>query len=218
MALRVNTETGEVYLYGIVGESWGEECFVAGDVLDALNKLKGKKCIARINSPGGVADEGIAIYNALKRYPGGCDTVVDALAASAASVIALAGQSRETSEGSRWMIHKAITLAYGNSNQMLKAASTLETYDKSLIEIYSKYMPGTEDEIMNLLDAETWYTSDDAVKAGLSTSRCDATDAEPMIAAWFKNPPEALLRQTFNKGKLAKFKAQATLQMPWMKK
>ena len=195
MTVRVNKDSGEIFLYGIVGDSWGEDSFTAGDVIDALGKLGGKRCTVRVNSPGGIADEGIAIYNALKRYAGGCDTVVDAIAASAASVIALAGDTRTTSAGGRWMIHRALNIAIGNANDMRKNADVLETYDKSLVEIYGKYIQKPADEIMQLLDAETWYTSEDSVTAGLSTHLGDTVAAEPMVAAWFKNAPANLLQK-----------------------
>ena len=209
MTIRVDKKSGEVFLYGVVGDSWGEDSFTALDVLSALDKLDGKRALVRVNSPGGIADEGIAIYNALKRYSGGVDTTVDAVAASAASVIALAGEKRTTSSGGRWMIHRALTLAVGNANEMRKIADTLETYDKSLVEIYGKYVQGTPDEIMQLLTDETWYTGETAMASGLSTGLAEETNAEPMVAAWFRNAPEGLMNRVKNRGQVAAIKAKA---------
>lgn len=214
MSVRVNKDSGEVFLYGIVGDSWGEESFTSGDVIDALGKLGGKRALIRINSPGGVADEGIAIYNAIKRYSAGADTVVDALAASAASVIALAGDKRTTSSGARWMIHRALTIEMGNASQLRKTADTLETYDQSIVEIYSKYLkdetgsPMMPDAIMQLMEAETWYTSESSLTSGLSTQLGDATEAVPQVAAWFKHPPQAMV-ESYNRAKIAAIKAKA---------
>lgn len=191
--LKVNAKTGEIYIYDVIGADWFGGGITAGNVISALDELKGKPAIVRINSPGGIADEGIAIYNALKRYEGGVTTIVDALAASAASVIALAGTTRETSQGGRWMIHRAMSLAIGNAEDMSKAAGVLTKYDESLVEIYSEYMDASN--IMDLLTAETWYTADEAVSAGLSTGRGDSSEAEPMVAAWFKNAPAAILNK-----------------------
>jgi ATP-dependent Clp protease protease subunit len=190
--LKVDLKSSEIYIYDTIGQDWFGGGITAGSVIEALDKLGGKRATVRINSPGGVADEGIAIYNALKRYEGGVDTVVDALAASAASVIALAGESRTTATGARWMIHRAMTVAVGNVNDMQKAASTLETYDKSLVEIYAQYMDKSESEIMDMLTAETWFRADESVEMGLSTKAYGESDAEPMAAAWFKHAPEAL--------------------------
>jgi hypothetical protein len=106
--LQVNNKTNELLIYDVIGEDWFGGGITAKNVIAALDEFGGKRVTVRINSPGGVADEGIAIYNALKRYEGRVDTVIDSIAASAASVIALAGEKRTTSEGGRWMIHRAM--------------------------------------------------------------------------------------------------------------
>jgi ATP-dependent Clp protease protease subunit len=191
--LSVNQNTGELFLYGAVGASWFDDSFSSTEVIKALDSIGNKRAIIRVNSPGGVADEGIAIYNAIKRHKAGADTHVDALAASAASVIALAGETRTTSAGARWMIHRALTIDLGNATQLRKTADTLETYDRSLVEIYSEYLPKGTD-VMSLLEAETWYTGPEAVAAGLSTATGGASDAKPTVASWFKNPPAALVQ------------------------
>jgi ATP-dependent protease ClpP protease subunit len=208
--ISVNQKTGELFLYGAVGASWFEDSFSSVEVIDALDQIGDKRAIVRINSPGGVADEGIAIYNALKRHKAGVDTHVDALAASAASVIALAGDTRTTSAGARWMIHRALTIDIGNATQLRKTADTLETYDRSLVEIYSQYMASGTD-VMALLDAETWYTGPEAVAAGLSTATGGATQARATMASWFKNPPAALVQQASkSRGAYARAKAFGT--------
>jgi len=190
--LTVNNKTSEIFIYDTIGEDWFGGGVTAKAVIDALDMLDGKRALVRINSPGGIADEGIAIYNALKRYDGGVDTVVDSLAASAASVIALAGETRTTSAGGRWMIHRAMGLAIGNAPEMTKTAEILAKYDQSLVQIYSEYMPAGTD-IMALLAAETWYTAEEAIAAGLSTGKAqDAADAKPVNARWFKNAPQNL--------------------------
>jgi len=195
--LSVNTTTGELFLYGAVGASWFDDSFSSTEVIKALDSIGNKRAIVRINSPGGVADEGIAIYNAIKRHKAGADTHVDALAASAASIIALAGETRTTSLGGRWMIHRALTIDLGNATQLRKTADTLETYDRSLVEIYSQYLAQGTD-VMALLEAETWYTGPEAIAAGLSTTTGGATDAKPTVASWFKNPPTALVQSAAN--------------------
>lgn len=197
--LKVNAKTGEIFIYDTIGADWFGEGITANAVIDALDALGGKRATVRINSPGGVADEGIAIYNALKRYPGGVDTYNDALAASAASVIFLAGDNRYMSEGSRVMIHKALTIAVGNSTQMRSIASTLDSYDKSLVEIYSSVMDSTPEEILSLLEAETWYTTEEAIGAKLATDKTSATKEKPKVASWFKNAPSNLIETNESK-------------------
>lgn len=205
--LSVNQSTGEIFLYGAVGASWFEDSFSSTEVIQALDSIGSKRATIRINSPGGVADEGIAIYNAIKRHKAGADTHVDALAASAASVIALAGETRTTSLGARWMIHRALTIDLGNATQLRKTADTLETYDRSLVEIYSQYLSDGTD-VMALLEAETWYTGPEAVAAGLSTSTGGASDAKPTVASWFKNPPASLVQQSAKSSSLYLAKAK----------
>lgn len=191
--LKVNAKTGELFIYDVIGQDWFGEGITARSVSDALDQLGGKRASVRINSPGGVADEGIAIYNALKRYKGGVDTHNDALAASAASIVFLAGENRTASTGSRVMIHRALTIDIGNATQFRKTADTLETYDRSLVEIYSQYMDKSSDEIMSLLDAETWYTATEALDAKLATATDAKTGEKAAMAAWFKSPPVDLV-------------------------
>ena len=190
--IRCNLKTNEVFLYGVCGNDRLTDCFSSSEVVQALDRLNGAKAVIRINSPGGVADEGIAIYNALKRYPGGVNTYNDAIAASAASVIFLAGSKRFASKGSRVMIHNAMTLTIGNAHELQKMASTLAKYDDSLVEIYGKYLKQSPTEIRHLMENETWFNDHESISAGLATGFEVATTAEPMVAAWFKNAPAAL--------------------------
>ena len=83
---------GEIILYGTVGESFFEDGFTARDVINATSKMRGKPLNVRINSGGGIADEGVAIYNTLKNHDGKITVYVDGIAASAASLIAMAGE------------------------------------------------------------------------------------------------------------------------------
>lgn len=192
----VNAETGELFIYQPIGADFFGDGITAEAVIVALETLGGKRATVRINSPGGVADEGIAIYNALKRYEGGVDTVVDALAASAASVIALAGENRTTASGGRWMIHRAMTIAMGNAMDMQKVAETLNKYDQSLVEIYAEHMTDSDNEsIMALLTAETWYSGTEAIEAGLATGDANEAATQPNVANWFRNAPEAVYKE-----------------------
>lgn len=190
----VDRENKEIFVYGPIGGSFWDDGITAELMVQALASVgQDQRVTVRINSPGGVVDEGIAIYNALKRHKGGVDTVVDAIAASAASVIALAGEKRTTAKGARWMIHRALIIAIGNRSEMLKTAEILQKYDESLIDIYGEYMPLEKSEIESLIDAETWYTASEAIEAGLSTVEDDdAEDVEPIVGAWFRNMPQSI--------------------------
>jgi len=203
-----NTAKKEIILDGVIGQDWLGEGITAAGISEALDTMQNAKVTIRINSPGGAADEGIAIYNLLKRYPGGVDTVNDALAASAASVIFLAGNKRTMGAGSRVMIHKALTIEIGNADQMRKTASVLDAYDRSLVEIYASYLDKPDDEIEALLSAETWYNSAEAVDAKLATDQtATRSTSKAAMANWFKNPPQDLVaaacKRDFAKARMA---------------
>lgn len=188
-----NAEQGVIRLYDVIGESWDGSGIHAAGVAEALDQMDGKRVTVRINSPGGIADEGVAIYNTLKAYPGGVDTVIDALAASAASIVALAGKTRTTMRGARWMIHRAMGVAMGNAMDLRRLAEMLDVYDNSIAEIYGGAMRDTKDAILSMMDQETWFDGSQAMAIGLATAvDADATNELPRNAAWFANAPANL--------------------------
>lgn len=169
--IEIINETNEIILSGIVGDGWDDQPITAKEVGKALKVFGSNAITVRINSPGGAADEGIAIYNLLKNHSGEVTTVNDSLAASAASVIFLGGSKRLMGDGSRLMIHRAMGLAFGNQDQIKKMLAALESYDRSLVEIYSQYMPTEPDAIEALMAKETWFESELAIESGLATAR-----------------------------------------------
>jgi ATP-dependent Clp protease, protease subunit len=164
---------------------------------EALAKLGDVKTInLRINSPGGSAFSGVAIYNQLKRHPARIEVDVDGLAASIASVIAMAGDEVRMGEGAQMMIHDASSFSWGNADAMRRQADLLDQISSDLAEIYARRTGRTATEIRDLMRAETWFTAKQAVEHKLA----DAVSAEevtahlsPEIAARFKHPPKQLL-------------------------
>lgn len=193
--LKVNASTGEIFIYDVIGSDWFGEGITGSSVKSALKELGNKRATIRINSPGGVADEGIAIYNILKRHKAGVDTYNDSIAASAASIIFLAGENRYAAKGSRVMIHKASAVVWGNADEVRRQAGILDKYDESLVEIYADHMGLDPDAIMDLLEAETWYTTDEAIAAKLATATTASESKEAKVASWFKNAPAALFNR-----------------------
>jgi ATP-dependent protease ClpP protease subunit len=188
-------DTGELYLEGIVGGDWGGEGITTAAVDSALKQISGR-AVVRINSPGGSADEGVAIYNLLKRHPGGVDTHNEALAASAASIIFLAGEKRTMERGSKLMIHRAHTIAIGNQSEMSKMAEVLSLYDKDMARLYSEHMGLDEDFVLELMDEETWYDAEDAVAVKLATDMAPTVRKKAASAApWMKKPPQELFEE-----------------------
>ena len=177
--IEVLNETNEILLTGIVGDGWDEDPITTKGVSKALKGFGANAVTVRINSPGGAADEGIGIYNLLKNHSGEVTTINDSLAASAASVIFLGGSKRLMGDGSRVMIHRAMGVAFGNSDELRKTLQALESYDASLLDIYSQYLLNNDKPAIEaMLSAETWFGVDEAIEAGLATARYTKDNGE----------------------------------------
>lgn len=170
----------EIYLYDIIGPTWAGY-IGAEDVISALTENKGKRMTIRINSPGGSVDEGIAIYNALSRHAGGVDVVVDSVAASIASVIALAGSSVVMASNAKMMIHDPWTFAMGNAGELRKTADVLDLYGNGLVDIYKKKSGLGESEIRDMMAAETWLSAQEAFAKKLIDGIDGETDIQPQV-------------------------------------
>lgn len=158
--------SADLYFYGdIVSESWMSEWYeddmCPADVKSFLEGLENVSNInIHINSGGGSVFGGLAIYNQLKRYNATITTYIDGLAASIASVIAMAGDKIVMPENALLMIHKPLTWCYGNADELQKQIDLLNTCQKSILSIYMKKVRNgvTEEEINSLINAETWMT------------------------------------------------------------
>lgn len=193
----IDKQTGELFLYGEIFYGMHEGCIDSPMVIQALAEIKDMKVIARINSPGGLVDEGIAIKNALQRHPGGCEVIVDGIAASIASWIMLAGDTITFSSGTRAMLHSPLTVGFGweNARGLREIADVLDVHENSMLPEYARAMQITEDEVKAILDAETWYTAEQATEA-FSNARLDVNaTAQPIkiAAGLFKNTPNELI-------------------------
>lgn len=180
----------ELYFYDVIGPSyWG---YIGSDeVIDALAKLEGQKVVARINSPGGSVDEGIAIYNALRRHKAGVEVVIDSLAASIASVIAMAGDTVTMANGSRMMIHEPWTFAMGNSRELRKQADVLDTYSDAIMDTYTKKTKRKAEDIKPMLAEETWMSAKQAVENGFADYiEGEATEPPAVPKDLFAKPPD----------------------------
>lgn len=167
------TETNaDIYLYGdIVGDEWEKWCDTdtcPQDVIDALRDAQGKDVDVYINSCGGSVFAGVAIYNMLKRHVGKVTVHIDALAASIASVIAMAGDEIIMPSNSLLMIHKPLNCVYGgfNANDFRKMADELDVIETSIIEIYKTKLKNEEDivKIQEMMLNETWLTAEETEK------------------------------------------------------
>lgn len=160
--------TSELYLEGVISsESWYDDEVSPKQFREELDRHTGDITV-RINSPGGDSFAGMQIYNMLKDRSGKVKVIVDALAASAASVIAMAGDEVIMETGSMMMIHKSSIFAAGNEDDMLSTIELLRGVDESMIKIYSARTGKSEDEIRSLLTNDFWMTADEAVEMGFA--------------------------------------------------
>ena len=169
MAARIRNEAGatRVEIFDDVGsDGWGGG-LSASDFASKLAGVKGP-LIVGLNSAGGDVFDGLAIYNAISSYPGPVTTVVDGLAASIASVIMQAGQTRVMSPGSMAMVHDAFSVCAGNEAEMTAMAKTLSKVSDNLAGVYASRCGGTAAQWRQTMRAETWYTADEAVAARLA--------------------------------------------------
>lgn len=160
--------TGELFLYDAIGESiWG--MIDAATVIRDLKALGSRRATIRLNSPGGSVDEGRAIYNAIMRHPGGADTIVDSAAYSIAGYIAMAGERRLMAKNAMLMIHDPWTIMWGNAAALRKEADVLDKYGESVLSAYADASKKDKDYIRKALNAETWYTAEEALAEGFAT-------------------------------------------------
>lgn len=152
-------------IFGVIGDE-----VRISHVMQALEEADGADITVNVNSPGGSVFEGLAIYNALQDYSGQVHIKVLGLAASAASVIALAGDQISIAKSAFFMIHNAWTIAVGNRHDMAKVAQQLEPFDNTLAQIYADKTGIKVEEISKLMDNETWISGEDAVKYGYANS------------------------------------------------
>lgn len=154
----------------------------AADLVAELSQLQAAELTVRLNSPGGDVFDGITIYNCLAGHPARIRVQVDGLAASIASVIAMAGDEVVMSPHSQLMIHDALTLCIGNAAEMRTAADLLDRCSDNIAAVYAERAGGEPAEWRERMRAETWFSAEEAVAAGLAdevATRRRPTDDEP---------------------------------------
>lgn len=160
-----NTDTTEVFIYDEIGGSFGVS---ADQFVKDLSEIDTPQIDLRINSPGGSLFDSIAIYNALVKHPAKVTTYVDAVAASGASIIAMAGDEVVMMLGSQLMIHDAIGAEIGNARDMSLMASFLDRQSNNIADIYAAHGGGTRLAWRERMLAETWMFADEAIDLGLA--------------------------------------------------
>jgi len=161
---------GEIHIYGMItDEKWFEEDVTPGWVKDQMAKLKDSKLInIFINSTGGGVFAGMTIYNMIKRFTADTTTYVDGVAASIASVIAMAAKKVVMPKNAMLMMHNPLGLVVGYAEDMRKEADLLDRIKTSIASVYVDKTKKPEKEILDMMTAETWMNGEEAVKSGFA--------------------------------------------------
>lgn len=151
----------------------GEDFWTGGGVTSkrvsaALRAIGDQDVFVDINSPGGDFFEGVAIYNALRAHPRKVTVRILGLAASAASVIAMAGDEVQIGKAGFLMVHNAWVVAIGNRHDLADAAATMEPFDDAMATVYSDRAGVKKAKAAEWMDNETWFNGEQAVEAGLA--------------------------------------------------
>ncbi|EJS72907.1 head maturation protease, ClpP-related [Bacillus cereus] len=172
-----NTEETDLYMYGSISAYSWYDGISSSKVREQLKNITAKTINVHINSGGGDVFESIAISNLLKNHSANIVVHIDGLAASGASVIAMAADKIVMPKNTMMMIHKAWTYAAGNAEGLRKVADRLDKIDNAVTESYTSRFVGEKSELETLLAEETWLTAEECKTFGF----CDEISDEIVI-------------------------------------
>lgn len=206
-AEKSSDDDASVYLYDVIVSDDYFGGVSAMSFVKELNSIKAKTIHLRINSPGGDVFAARAIEQSIREHPSRIVTHIDGYAASAASFVALAGDEVIISESGFIMIHKAWTVAFGNSDDFVETASLLERVDKTLVDTYAKKTGRSAEEIAEWMSNETWFTAQDAVDYGFAdrvSEVAQKVNAKWNLSAYAHAPEEQEARSCMNTDHLSR--------------
>ncbi len=167
----LSTGDATITMFDVIGEDfWSGGGITAKSVAAQLRAIGDRPIEVQINSPGGDMFEGIAIYNVLREHPQPITVKVMGMAASAASVIAMAGDTIEIGAASFFMIHNCWVMAVGNRHDMAETATWLEPFDQAMADVYAARTGSNAVQIAKWMDAETYMSGSVAVDRGFANS------------------------------------------------
>lgn len=175
--------SNEVNIYGVIGDDWWDESTSLKDVRDRLAEIGPGDIVVNVNSPGGSYFDGVGIYNALRQHKGKVEVRVLALAASAASLIAMAGDEILMGEASNIMIHKAWGVTVGNADDNREAAEVLDKFDASMASIYADRMDESAEELLSIMSKDAFFSVDEAISTGLADGRLNGSEIKQDASA-----------------------------------
>ncbi len=185
----ISDDETEIMIYDVIGWPF----ISADDFVRALADITAKTVTVRINSPGGDVWDGMAIFNALKTYNGKVVTRIEGIAASMASVIALAGKEVQAYANTMYMIHEPYAFTAGNQYSLRELADILEKMSGQMIDIYSSNASPGKREIAQMMKDEAWLTAKEAKEKGFIDTVLDGKGAKAQFdLSMFSNVPDGL--------------------------
>ena len=197
--VRAADTDAHISIYEPIGAEWDGTGATARRIGAALRSIGPRDVTVSINSPGGDFFEGVAIYNLLREHPARVTVRVVGLAASAASVIAMAGDDILIGDGAFFMVHNAWAVAVGNRHDMQAAAGLLEPFDAAMADLYAKRTGMKQEEVVKLMDAETWLGAKAALQDGFATGMLDDQQITHDTQASTRTKPLALIEASMAK-------------------
>ena len=185
--------TLEMMCYGTIGMNWWGDGITAASVKRQIDEQPHSKIRMRINSMGGDAFEGIAIHNLLRAQAKPVEMCVDGLAASAASIIAMAGDTISMGSNAMMMIHNAQTGCQGYATDMRKVADILDKISTAVCQTYADRTGNSMAKCQEMMDAETWMTAADCIKDNFATTLTEMPDQPEPDSDELRSSPLALI-------------------------
>lgn len=184
----------DVFIYDEIGPDWAG-MVSAATIRDGIKQAGTERITLRINSPGGSVFEATSIMALLREHKPGVEVKVDGLAASAASVVAMIGESITMAEGAMMMIHNAMNFTFGNKEEHQRMVELLAKADEQIVGIYAKRTGLSESDVAAMMAAETWMTAAEAVNKGFATATGSASGVKACAVkeGRFKHTPPQLL-------------------------
>jgi ATP-dependent Clp protease protease subunit len=187
----VADDGAHVYVYDVIDSYWGAS---AAALVSALASAGDKTVHMHINSPGGDVFEARAMAAAIVGHAGKVVAHIDGVAASAATYLALAASEVRMTDGGLFMVHNSWTMAMGNRTELRSTADLLEKIDGTIAADYARKTGAAADQVAAWMDAETWFTAQEALDAGFIDAIDANTKGEKASAQWnltaYANAPE----------------------------
>lgn len=180
-----NDAAHSISILDVIGQDWYGEGVTAKRIAGALRAIGDNAVTVNINSPGGDFFEGLAIYNLLREHPAAVTVNIVGIAASAASVIAMAGDEVRIARAGFFMIHNTWVMAAGDRHAFREVADWLEPFDQASVDVYAARSGQKTADLAAMLDKETWIGGQSAVDQGFADSllASDQIEIDPKAAA-----------------------------------